>query len=1611
MAGSSRLTRIIAFTFLFTFLATNAKAQQAPGSLSAKKPNLPIAGSLFQLLEIREASGKVEAASFASVRGMEVLDDRVAVTIRSAPGKTTHTIRDQQLLSLGASLGSRSEHSVDMMIPIGSLRALSTVPGVFFTEPRQEPVLAASREGVVVSEGVGLIGASNYHSEFYFGSDIYGHRVKVAVVDGGFLGLSAAISAGELPPDSKTYVVGGGSIESGTDHGIAVAEALIDVAPLVDLYLIKVTSDTDLSAAVDLCISLDIEVMNVSLGYTGHPGDGTGSLASYVTNAYENGILWINSAGNSAKKHYYGKFSDNDADGYHNYLQSDELLPIWIEAGVPLTVALTWRAWPATYDDYDLHLLDFSQNLVAQSTTAQSTYFLEPKEMLIYTPTYTGVHWVVIEEWSSSVDHLFDIFITSGEVQQYGGANRSILSPADAIHAVAVGAIDREDWTTGPPEDFSSKGPTTDGRIKPDISGPDNCNSLTYGHWPGTSASSPHVAGAAALLKSVYPQCTVDELRTKLLSSTIDMGVQGMDHEYGYGRLVLPEISTGQLTAFSAVAGDESVSLSWTNPTDIDFQSTLIRYSYVGYPENPIDGVPIENGNNGFFFGNPGEVDGGTHTGLASSAPIYYSAFATNGLTFSPPKTTSATPFDATAPANVTALSVLGSDGSINITWTNPSTPDIAGTLVRYSTSAAPSGPTAGTAVPNGNNGFFVGGPGTAGSFTHNGLTNGTKYYYSAFAYDEVPNYSSGASASGTPADGAAPASVSGFNAFRSDGSLNLTWTNPSTSDFAGTLVRYSTSTAPSSPTAGKVVPNGNNGLFAGGPGTAGNFTHSGLTNGTTYYYSAFAYDEVPNYASHTSASGTPADLAAPAGPSGLTASAGNGEATLSWTNPADADFSGTLIRYSTSAFPSGPTDGTAVPNGSNGVISDSPGSKGNFNHTGLTNGTTYYYAAFAFDEVPNYSAAVTTTVNPGDTQAPAAVTSFTSSAGDEQVSLNWQNPATGDFTKTVVRYSTSAFPANAQDGTGVDNGSGGVFSASPGSKGSFEHTALTNGQTYFYAAFASDAANNYAAATTTSAMPADVSSPAAVSGFSVAASDGQAAISWTNPNDGDFESTLLRYSTTSAPSGPTDGAAAPNGSSGEFAGSPGSPGSFTHTGLTNGTTYFYAAFAHDEVPNYAAAVTGSGTPQDVSAPSAVASLTAEGGEGEITISWTQPNAGDLAGTVLRYSTSGAVSAITDGTAVPNGASGLFTEGSGQAVSFTHTGLANGVTHFYGAFAYDEVPNYSSVAQASAAPEDNTAPSLVTAIFQNPYATDYLDVYLVASEALDGGTIDVTVADDPVAMSLNDADEHIWKGDYTLNGSGVMTVAATASDLAGNSSSVAAAMSAAYVLAGSGAQVESPDGRLMLDIEAGTLRNDGYVLTIPHESGSVGGTPEFAKNVLQFPDADLTYTLSPADALQGQPATLTYRYAGEKLDVSPDRLYLTRVPAGSPLASYVDPSTGTVSATIRELGTYKLAIGAPGTSPVIGPGFARLYPSQPNPFNPVTTIRLELGSPQYAQLEIFSVAGVRVRTLLAKRLFAGVHDIVWDATDDSGGDVASGVYLYRLTTDRSEATRRMVLVR
>ena len=96
---------------------------------------------------------------------------------------------------------------------------------------------------------------------------------------------------------------------------------------------------------------------------------------------------------------------------------------------------------------------------------------------------------------------------------------------------------------------------------------------------------------------------------------------------------------------------------------------------------------------------------------------------------------------------------------------------------------------------------------------------------------------------------------------------------------------------------------------------------------------------------------------------------------------------------------------------------------------------------------------------------------------------------------------------------------------------------------------------------------------------------------------------------------------------------------------------------------------------------------------------------------------------------------------------------------------------------------------------------------------------------------------------------------------------------------------------------------------------------------------------------------------------------------------------------------------------MVAPLRTELLANVPNPFNPSTELSFMLAQPGDVRLQIYSVQGRLVATLVNGELAAGRHDVTWHGLDDSGRAVASGAYIVRLDADGDTQSRRITLMK
>jgi len=533
--------------------------------VNTASPHPKLEGVLQELVAAHQAGESARVTTIARQRQIDLTDNKVCVILEADPDRIAEATA--AIVSMGAAEETRHQNLLQVRVPLDKLDDLANLPSANYVRmpfhARSLPVArtldfpsvrrAESKPlGIVTSEGVAKIGANLWQD-----AGIRGQGITVAIIDLGFAEYQSRLGA-ELPSTVKTqsFRADGDITAQGETHGTMVAEIIHDVAPDAALLLVNFGTDVEWANAVDYVIAQGVEIVSSSISFVNSgPLDGTGFFSDKVNQARQAGIFWAQSSGNYAMDHWSGSFVDANGNSVLDFAPGVELNTFDVPPGSVVEALLSWNDWPASSQDYNLYLVQIQNGravTVDQSTTVQDGT-QEPFERVAYPTVMGGTFGVAIQKAAATRDVRFDLFMFGiiDPSLRFQVAASSLGIPADAPGAISVGATA---VTNDALEPFSSQGPTVDGRLKPDLAAPDGVTT-SFGEFLGTSASSPHVAAAAALVKSANPSLGPAEIQSFLEQRAADLGPPGNDDLYGAGRLNLgppPGGSPGPAAPLSA---------------------------------------------------------------------------------------------------------------------------------------------------------------------------------------------------------------------------------------------------------------------------------------------------------------------------------------------------------------------------------------------------------------------------------------------------------------------------------------------------------------------------------------------------------------------------------------------------------------------------------------------------------------------------------------------------------------------------------------------------------------------------------------------------------------------------------------------------------------------------------------------------------------------------------------------------------------------------------------------------------------------------------------------------------------------------------------------------
>ena len=488
----------------------------------------------------------------------------------------------------GATNINAGEDYIEAFVPVLHLGQTSEQPGVLRVDQIQPP---GETQGTpqVTGQGPGVHG-----SEAWNDAGFSGQGIKVGVIDRGFSGFSDIMGT-EVPAtvEARCYTWLGqhsrnlSDCSDGGTHGTVVSESVLDIAPEVTLYISDPQSLSELRDAVDWMISEGVSVINHSrLWAFDGPGDGTSPLSISPLNSIDRavtaGIVWVNAAGNQATGTWFKRgpfdYTTETIDGEEvRFLRFSGSEIRNTNSYIGGRLELRWEdEWGGAETDLDLFALaSGTDEIVLQSIDLQSGGAgHNPYESVGSIATFDVMvahrggpdpDWIQLVGWGPT-----RLTLNSS------GAG-SIINPAESANRgmLAVGAAP---WSnTNVISSFSSRGPTPDERIKPDVVAA-NCGETATRSAPfcGTSQASPHVAGLAALVRQRFPNYTPAQV-VSYIKNNAEQRISSLDPNdtWGHGFFVLPTVTQatqppvtvpGVPSVTSVTPSTGSLTVAWRAP-------------------------------------------------------------------------------------------------------------------------------------------------------------------------------------------------------------------------------------------------------------------------------------------------------------------------------------------------------------------------------------------------------------------------------------------------------------------------------------------------------------------------------------------------------------------------------------------------------------------------------------------------------------------------------------------------------------------------------------------------------------------------------------------------------------------------------------------------------------------------------------------------------------------------------------------------------------------------------------------------------------------------------------------------------------------------------------
>jgi len=569
-------------------------------SENLKKKNSKISSALSYAMEENELDAE-NVVSRSLVSTVRKIDDegniRVYIKLYEFSIEYIEKLKENKVV---IEIYDESQKLVQGKVANESVEFVSNLSFVKFVDL---PNIGFTNSGSVQTEGDVVLKADEARSSF----GVDGTGIKVAAFSDGIDGLTESIASGDMPTagimvPSSPLVEGGVSVDDPCpvfipvtstpedreditfgSEGLAMLEIIHDLAPGAELFFASPIFEEDLTSLAfrraKKCLTEAVDIIADDIGfYNEGPYDGTSTVSLQSTASVQAGVANFISVGNEGEIHYQGLFSDTNDNSFHEYDVSlgindgdpIELYVIELEPFDETEIFLQWNdPFGGSNNNYDM-LVNCSDDTTYTSENVQDGDDNPTEQVNLISPyDFSIICSISIYDFlkfngiGSAEPRVFDLFhdgspavSTDFVVPESSVTNNPDADLVCSVGAVGIGPGDLFEQSPDEIRDYSSRGPTSDGRLKPELVAPDGVSITGNGDFDspffGTSAAAPHAAGVAALVLQAdtsltpasltsalqQPRVLSPPLLADILSNTaVDLGPPGPDNTYGFGRI------------------------------------------------------------------------------------------------------------------------------------------------------------------------------------------------------------------------------------------------------------------------------------------------------------------------------------------------------------------------------------------------------------------------------------------------------------------------------------------------------------------------------------------------------------------------------------------------------------------------------------------------------------------------------------------------------------------------------------------------------------------------------------------------------------------------------------------------------------------------------------------------------------------------------------------------------------------------------------------------------------------------------------------------------------------------------------------------------------------